>query len=199
MVAKSGKREQIIKAATAVFIEKGYAGASLSEITSRFGGSKSTLYSYFKSKEELFIAVMEAMALNTAKPLIEDLGQGRNVKKALENFVYEVMKLLCTKEMIEFRRMLISEGGRTQIGKKIHELEGKKYMEKFAEFYAENMRAGRFIKADPFESAMHMYSLCYGYPVQMVMVGVTQSVSDADLKKAAQSVTKFFLRAYMVH
>lgn len=182
-----------------MFIEKGYAGASLSEITSRFGGSKSTLYSYFKSKEELFIAVMEAMALNTAKPLIEDLGQGRNVKKALENFVYEVMKLLCTKEMIEFRRMLISEGGRTQIGKKIHELEGKKYMEKFAEFYAENMRAGRFIKADPFESAMHMYSLCYGYPVQMVMVGVTQSVSDADLKKAAQSVAKLFLRAYMVH
>ena len=50
------KRDAILDVARAVFTEEGFAAASMSSIAARLGGSKGTLYNYFKSKEELFAA-----------------------------------------------------------------------------------------------------------------------------------------------
>jgi AcrR family transcriptional regulator len=53
---RDAKRDTIIEVARQVFFEEGYAAASMSTIAARLGGSKGTLYNYFKSKEELFEA-----------------------------------------------------------------------------------------------------------------------------------------------
>src|SRR6201985_3540974 len=59
------RRELILDVAEAVFLEQGFAAASMSEIAARLGGSKGTLYNYFKSKDELFQAyVLRRCALN---------------------------------------------------------------------------------------------------------------------------------------
>src|SRR3569833_1853850 len=50
------RRERILDVAEEVFLEEGFAAASMSEIAARLGGSKGTLYNYFKSKDELFEA-----------------------------------------------------------------------------------------------------------------------------------------------
>jgi AcrR family transcriptional regulator len=50
------RREAIIDVARAVFSQEGFAAASMSTIAARLGGSKGTLYNYFRSKEELFAA-----------------------------------------------------------------------------------------------------------------------------------------------
>lgn len=52
------RRDRIIQAAREVFFDVGYAGASMSMISARLGGSKATLYAYFNSKEELFEAII---------------------------------------------------------------------------------------------------------------------------------------------
>ena len=52
-------RQLLIDVAREFFTERGYAGTSMSLIATRVGGSKGTLYNYFKSKEELFVAVIE--------------------------------------------------------------------------------------------------------------------------------------------
>src|SRR5271170_7231779 len=53
---RDARREAILEVARQVFFEEGYAAASMSTIAARLGGSKGTLYNYFKSKEELFAA-----------------------------------------------------------------------------------------------------------------------------------------------
>src|ERR1700756_1305734 len=53
------RREAILKIAQQVFLEEGYAAASMSTIAARVGGSKGTLYNYFRSKAELFVAVIQ--------------------------------------------------------------------------------------------------------------------------------------------
>src|SRR5437879_1517334 len=53
---RDSRREAILDVATEVFLEVGYSCASMSTIAARVGGSKGTLYNYFKSKEELFAA-----------------------------------------------------------------------------------------------------------------------------------------------
>ena len=54
--ARDQRREAILNVAREVFFEQGYSAASMSTIAARLGGSKGTLYNYFKSKEELFEA-----------------------------------------------------------------------------------------------------------------------------------------------
>src|SRR3954464_10654712 len=53
---RGDRRELILDVASEVFLKEGYAATSMSEIAARLGGSKGTLYNYFKSKEELFEA-----------------------------------------------------------------------------------------------------------------------------------------------
>ena len=57
------RRELILDVAQGVFLEEGFAKASMSVIAAKLGGSKGTLYNYFKSKEELFNAYVERRCL----------------------------------------------------------------------------------------------------------------------------------------
>jgi AcrR family transcriptional regulator len=52
-------KQKIIEEAFQVFAVKGYEGASLNEIAGRVGIKKPSIYVYFKSKEELFLTVLE--------------------------------------------------------------------------------------------------------------------------------------------
>ena len=52
------RHEAILDAATAVFLEQGFSGASTAEIARRAGASKQTLYTLFPSKAALFAALM---------------------------------------------------------------------------------------------------------------------------------------------
>src|SRR5437763_16491787 len=62
-VRSDRKRRQILDVAREVFLEEGFAAASMSTIAARLGGSKGTLYNYFKSKDELFAAYVERRCL----------------------------------------------------------------------------------------------------------------------------------------
>jgi len=50
-------RQQLLDAAAAVFVERGYAGATTKEISRRAGVSEGTIYRHFADKRELFGAV----------------------------------------------------------------------------------------------------------------------------------------------
>jgi len=52
-------RNAILDAAATVFDERGFAGASLSEILAKAGVTKGALYFHFSSKEELAMALVE--------------------------------------------------------------------------------------------------------------------------------------------
>lgn len=52
------KRNAILDAARTVFSRQGYAGASVEDVAEQAGIAKGTLYLYFKSKEELYLAAL---------------------------------------------------------------------------------------------------------------------------------------------
>ena len=55
---KEHRREEILDAAQRVFFEKGLYVATMEEIAEKAELSKGTLYLYYKSKEDLYLAVM---------------------------------------------------------------------------------------------------------------------------------------------
>ena len=55
---KQARPRELLDAALALFVEKGFAAARAEDIAARAGVSKATLYLYFRSKEELLMALM---------------------------------------------------------------------------------------------------------------------------------------------
>jgi AcrR family transcriptional regulator len=53
-------KAELLAAAARVFALKGYDGASIADITNEAGLSSGSIYAHYKSKAELFVAVLEA-------------------------------------------------------------------------------------------------------------------------------------------
>ena len=54
------RRQQLLDAATWVFARKGYRHAGISDIIARAGVARGTFYLYFKSKQDVFLAIVNA-------------------------------------------------------------------------------------------------------------------------------------------
>ena len=66
---KEERPQEITEAALAAFAEKGYAATKVDEVAKRAGVSKGLLYLYFKTKEDLFKAVIRSFVV----PKIDEL------------------------------------------------------------------------------------------------------------------------------
>jgi TetR/AcrR family transcriptional regulator, cholesterol catabolism regulator len=85
------RRDDIIRAAAAVFKKNGYPGAKISDIAAAMGIDRATLYYYFSSKEEIFhYAVGDAVERNCLRAEKVAKGPGTAAGK-LRTLVTELM------------------------------------------------------------------------------------------------------------
>lgn len=64
-------RAALLRAAAAVFSERGFRGASVDEIAQRAGYSKGAIYWHFESKDDLFFALLEERLERPTREMIE--------------------------------------------------------------------------------------------------------------------------------
>ncbi|MEJ5185647.1 MAG: helix-turn-helix domain-containing protein, partial [Candidatus Geothermincolales bacterium] len=67
------RREEIIRTAREIFSQKGFSETRVTDITEKAGIAKGTLYLYFRSKEELFLAVIRDAAERLRNSVAEAL------------------------------------------------------------------------------------------------------------------------------
>jgi AcrR family transcriptional regulator len=120
-VKTEARREAIVAAATQLFKEMGYERATISELASRYGGSKATLYSYFPSKEELFVAVVKTSAIGHLSYAVKEITEGSNSKGSIEakltRFAEHILLALTNNERaLAVYRMVIAEAGCSDVG-----------------------------------------------------------------------------------
>ncbi len=70
MATKEDKQNQIIRAAARVFGRKGYARTLIAEVAAEAGVGKGTVYEYFDSKAELFLAVFDWLNWRVAEAAV---------------------------------------------------------------------------------------------------------------------------------
>ncbi|HCG94522.1 MAG TPA: TetR/AcrR family transcriptional regulator [Halieaceae bacterium] len=70
---KSFRRQQILDAASALFGEVGYEGFSVALLASKAGIVKGTLYLYFKTREEVFLALYDQSLNRWSEKFIQQL------------------------------------------------------------------------------------------------------------------------------
>lgn len=109
--AKAARRKALLDAALDVFFEQGFAAARMETIARSAGVSKGTAYLYFDSKEALFRAIVEEVAL----PRIQALEKAAEVPLPLAEHLPSMMKLAANfvqySPMPRIAKVLIGEGG----------------------------------------------------------------------------------------
>lgn len=66
---RADKRERIVEAAIAVFAEKGFAAARISDIAKGAGVADGTIYLYFLNKEDLLLTIFEEKMVEILRDL----------------------------------------------------------------------------------------------------------------------------------
>ena len=153
------KLQQIVAAATRLFIGQGLDGTSMSEIAAAVGGSKATLYNYFPSKEKLFTEVMLQAAEKLKGRIFDVLDTPMPVKEKLQKFAKEYLAFLMSPEMLEIRRTILSEVHKLAVGPEIYERGIKKKWGHMATALEKAMNDGEIKKADPWTATMQFRAL----------------------------------------
>ncbi len=82
-------KKRIVNAAVQVFAEKGFHKAKMSDIAKKLGVSKGTIYQYFKSKEDLFKAVVQIPLEKVREEPIAELLESGNLLDITSNTFYD--------------------------------------------------------------------------------------------------------------
>lgn len=110
MGANKSKRDAILETASVAFLDHGYRGASVNEMSRRSGISKETIYRYFKSKKELFAAVLD-QELDHYQQSIDELDridQDKGLRDVLTLVGSMLLKLLLRKRTMALRLLIFN-------------------------------------------------------------------------------------------
>jgi AcrR family transcriptional regulator len=106
------RRAEVLDAATAVFLEHGYAGATIELVVARAGASKTTIYSFFGDKKGLFTALIEERAERILAG-VADIEIGNvDVRTGLTRIAQQYLDVVMRPEAIGLYRLILAEGPR---------------------------------------------------------------------------------------
>ena len=110
---KEDRPQEIADAAFEAFAEKGYAATRIDDVAKRAGVSKGLTYLYYKTKEDLFKAVVKNVVVRRVDALVADV---ESTELSSEEFIrgpmLSFMKRVPGSPIAIVIRLLISEGGR---------------------------------------------------------------------------------------
>jgi AcrR family transcriptional regulator len=199
--AKDDRRDAIIAIAREAFAGDGYAGTSMSSIAARLGGSKGTLYSYFKSKEELFIAVVQKKC-EKIKSLLSaaEMESGGDLRATLTNFGEHFVELILSDESIATFRLATAECARfPEIGRAIYNSGVRQNHDRMAEFLAHAKEQGQLRgDADMNVAAEQFLDLCLTGIHRRRLWNVMAKPTRQEIRTNVANAVTTFMRAFGV-
>jgi AcrR family transcriptional regulator len=191
------RREAILNIAREVFAEEGYSSASMSDIASRLGGSKGTLYNYFKSKEELFHAHVENSCQCHVRIAFGQSLVGDDPVSVLAALGERMFEFWATDEALAFYSLVVSEARRDpSVGHAFYESGPRVGIERIAAFLEIARAEGRIATDDCVRAAEDFLSLLHGGLHWKRLLNVVPPPTQDQIRAEALRVAKTFLRAY---
>jgi AcrR family transcriptional regulator len=199
VLTKEERRGAILDVAGEVFSEEGYAAASMSDIASRLGGSKGTLYNYFRNKEALFAAHVEAECQCRVALAFEQPMAGDEPLEALTGLAERLLDALASDESRNFYALIVSEARRTpSVGRIFYESGPRRGIGRIAEFLERAQAQGTIATDDCTQAAGDFLSLIHGGLPWRRLLGVAPPPTEAEIREEAGRVAGMFMRAYGV-
>jgi len=192
------RRRAILDVARELFLVQGFAATSMSEIAGRLGGSKGTLYNYFRSKEELFAAFMTDTCGDLAYGVYARLPPvGADIRDALIELGEGLLKFLLRDDTMAIQRLVVAEAGRfPELGKVFYETGPRKNEERMANYLRAAMDAGQIRDGDAMQAGRWLRDLILSDILTKRMWGVVDDLGSARVRAHCAEAAEIFLTAF---
>jgi len=117
--------QKIIDTAERLFLEKGFAMTSTTEIAREVGCNQALVHYYFRTKEKLFEAIFEKKIKMFVKPFLESKDDDKPFEERLKNFIenhYDLLKANPKVPFLFFNELLTNPVRLESVRKKIGDL-----------------------------------------------------------------------------
>jgi len=187
--------QQIMAAAAKVFARQGLHGSSLDQVAREAGITKGTIYLYYRSKEDLFLATLREksaqafMALGTAGG-----AEGRGgFRGRLASFVAEAYRAMGSPECLPIIQMVLAEAGRYPETAELFFREIiLKNNRRVAAALEEGMAAGELRPVDPLVAARTLIGMLLVFVLSQKILGGERVLPLSD-RRVVDTVTSIFL------
>jgi AcrR family transcriptional regulator len=194
---REAKRAAIVETARAAFFAQGYGATSMSSIAATVGGSKTTLWSHFRSKEELFAAVVDDIVERYGAALAIDLPLDAPVAATLERFAAALLSTIMSAPIVELHRMVTGEAARfPEMALVFWERGPKRGKARLADYFAAAMADGRLRQGDPMRAALQFVALAQAENFQQVLLGMGPAPDAAEIARHVTVAVDSFLKIW---
>jgi TetR/AcrR family transcriptional repressor of mexJK operon len=193
----SAKREEIVNAATYLFMEKGYALTSMEAVAKQANVSKLTIYSHFDDKSELFRAIIQNRCNRLGMPQTFLDQASLPPQEVLLQIAQQAVSIIFRADSIRLMRVVQAEAIRhPEIVQIYYEVGPRRIKKAFAELLGEFDRQGKLSIAEPERATEQFFSLLKGERLNRVLMGLPPEGNESQLAAHAQATVDCFLAAY---
>jgi AcrR family transcriptional regulator len=190
--------EEILRAAQAIFAEKGFHGATMLDVARHAHASKATLYARFQSKEALFRALVDWATRQGAKTL-DAIADDRTLdpRAALDRFATQLLSLMMQPEKLALLRIAVAEGGRAPSAGKIFSDFTREHGARLGRLIASRLVNQGLIEIGDGEEFGHAFvGLLQGELLTRALLGVIPPPTNAEIQRHARRAMARLLRAF---
>ncbi|MFC4945907.1 TetR/AcrR family transcriptional regulator [Pseudonocardia sp. GCM10023141] len=197
------KRRAILDAATAVFLQHGYVGASMDEVAAKAAVSKQTVYKQFADKQHLFTEIILGTTVQVVdgfgKTVADTVETATDLQGAFRDLALLFFDSFLLSDVVRLRRLVLAEADRfPDISTAWFERNFHRALVLLGESLARLVERGVLRELpDPTLAAYHFAGLCMYKPMNQTMfAGSAARPPDAELATIADQAARVFLAAY---
>ena len=195
--ARVQRRQAFVEAARDAFFTRGYGTTTMSSIAAAVGGSKTTLWAYFPSKEDLFAAVIDDIVERYSLALTIDIDPAEPAEQVLHRFGRAVMTTILSAPIVALHRLVIGEALRfPELGAIFYERGPKRGKARLAVFIEAAMADGRLRHGDPMVASRQISGLCQSGRFQEILLGFDGYNDPAAIERDVDAAVDTFMRAW---
>jgi AcrR family transcriptional regulator len=193
----SSKRRQIVGGARQVFMAQGFDAASMGEIARVAGVSKGTLYVYFKSKEELFEAIVRQECQANAEQIFDLDPVDHDVEGVLTRLGVKYVEFVCRPGRASPLRTVIAIAERMpEIGHRFYESGPAVGIAHLERYLRAQVAAGVLVVEDCEVAAAQFMDACLATVFKPVLFNFGTAPTPQRIEHVVKIAVRTFLAAY---
>ena len=195
-VARDARRKAILDIGREAFLADGFSGASMSSIAAKLGGSKGTLYNYFRSKEELFEAIMQE-ACGGEAVVLAAIAEGGELIDVLRNMGRRMVRFVTSPESVGMYRLVAAECQRfPEIGRLFWENGPMLTLKALGDYLRVQMEQGALRADDAERAGSHLMGMFKAGVHQAALWNIHGPLTDAEVDEQVEAAVQAFLHGY---
>lgn len=193
------KPAQILEAAGKLFLEHGYGAVSMDTVAKTANVSKATLYAHFRSKDELFAAMVAGECRAHMSALSCEEVSRMEVEEVLRQIGLRFLGMLTSPKALAGFRMVVAEAHRfPELARAFYESGPARSIAQMTAFLTEADRRGKLSVPDARLAAEQFLGMLKADAHLRMMLCLQDPPSEADRERIVDSAVRAFTRAYAV-